>query len=173
MLTASPQIATRAGLAALIPSGGIAVELGVAAADFSVALLEANPSFARLYSVDRWADHHDAAEAEVAARRLAPFGRRSSILHSSFADAALRFAPGYFDFIYIDGYAHTGQEAGATLRDWWPLLRPGGIFAGHDYDPAWPLTVAAVDAHVATHGLALNLTTEVENPSWWLIKPAA
>ena len=36
------------------------------------------------------------------------------------------------DFVYIDG-RHDYESVLADLESWWPKLRPGGIFAGHDY----------------------------------------
>jgi hypothetical protein len=79
--------------------------------------------------------------------------------------------------IYIDGYAHTGQEGGQTLRDWWPKLAPGGVFAGHDYDlAAYPQTVCAVNDFILEmdrRGIRLHLQVidEKPHPSWWIVKP--
>ncbi len=91
----------------------------------------------------------------------------------SFAEALPHFADGSLDFIYIDGYAHTGQESGGTLRDWWPKLRAGGVFAGHDYCARYQPTCDAVDAFVAANGLTLHVTETGGDsfPSWWVIKP--
>lgn len=149
---------------------GVGVELGVAAADYSAALLQ-HGRLDRLYSVDRWTDHHDEAEMMRAREALAPFGDRSIILRATFADAVGRFADESLDFIYIDGYAHTGQEGGRTLADWWPKLKPGGIFAGHDYCRQYQPTMDAVDAFAAAHGLTVNVTDEPDLPSWWIVKP--
>tara|TARA_Y100000389_G_C17052243_1_gene313332 strand:+ start:118 stop:318 length:201 start_codon:yes stop_codon:yes gene_type:complete len=44
------------------------------------------------------------------------------------------FPDDFFDFIYVDGYAHTGEENGKTFFDWWPKLKQNGIFSGDDYD---------------------------------------
>ena len=51
------------------------------------------------------------------------------------------FPDEYFDFIYIDGYAHTGQENGRTLAEWWPKVKPGGFLVGDDYSEHWQLVV--------------------------------
>ncbi len=165
---------TREDLADMIPDGGVAIELGVAKGDYSVALLERNPGIRILYSIDRWSDHHDDAEYRSAFRRLSAFGERSMVLRLTFEQAVHEFSDGVFDFIYVDGYAHTGQEGGRTLDDWWPKLKVGGIFAGHDYSARWPLTVKAVDAFVRERGLNLNVTDEVERGkiyrSWWVRK---
>lgn len=157
-------IETRSDLARF--ARGIAVELGVARGDYSLELL-ANPAVEVLYSIDRWSDHHNDAEMRVARNRLSRYGSRSVIVRAAFEDAVARFADGFFDFIYIDGYAHTGQDGGRTLRDWWPKLRSGGIFAGHDYCVTFPETVEAVDRFAAEHGVKVALTLD-PLASWWL-----
>jgi hypothetical protein len=152
---------------------GQGVELGVAAGAFSREILR-NTSVSRLFSIDRWADHHDAREYKSAVESLVAYGQgRGMPLRMTFNEALLLFEDGSLDFIYVDGYAHTGQEGGKTLSDWWSKLKVGGIFAGHDYDPAkWPKTVAAVDRFAYEHDLIIRLTGGADQyPSWWGIKP--
>lgn len=149
---------------------GVGVELGVAAGAYSETLLERS-GLSLLYSIDRWADHHDEAEMHAAEQRLSRFGSRSRIIRSTFADALSLFPDGWFDFIYIDGYAHTGQDNGKTLADWWTKLKRGGMFAGHDYCPQYQPTIDAVDRFIAAHGLCLHITDEADYPSWWCVKP--
>jgi hypothetical protein len=49
-------------------------------------------------------------------------------------------------------------------------LKPGGIFAGHDYNPrAWPGVVRGVDEFAAAHGL--EVTTYCDT-SWAVRKKA-
>ncbi|MCC6809954.1 MAG: class I SAM-dependent methyltransferase [Deltaproteobacteria bacterium] len=38
------------------------------------------------------------------------------------------------DFVYIDG-DHSYNGVTADLKAWWPLVKPGGIIAGHDWIP--------------------------------------
>jgi len=164
---------TRADLALFVPPGSIMIELGVAAGEFAGQLMAANPA-ARYLGVDRWSDHHDEAEMWSACERIMQVATedRFQLVKSTFADWLPNVANESADLIYIDGYAHTGQEGGQTLRDWWPKLKPGGVFAGHDYDEeSYPQTVAAVDAFVLEHGLELRLIDEKPHPSWWLVKP--
>lgn len=169
-LSDSPAIATRAHLVDLLPPGAKVIELGVAAGGFAVEMLTRNPSICYT-GIDRWSDHHDEAEMKKARDRLSQFND-ASLIRFSFADIVPHIDPDSADMIYIDGYAHTGQEGGQTLRDWWPKLKPGGIFAGHDYDAReYPKTVAAVDAFVRDYGLEMHLTGETSLPSWYLRKP--
>jgi predicted O-methyltransferase YrrM len=155
---------------------GVGVELGVAGGAYSDTLLRLG-KLRHLYSIDRWSDHHDQAEYERAKELLSQHRRRSVILRTSFSEAVKAFTDGSLDFAYIDGYAHEGQEGGKTLADWWPKLRSGGIFAGHDYSPRYPATVKAVDEFAAAHGLTVNVTDAGtggvfdSEPSWWVVKP--
>lgn len=156
----------------------VGAELGVATGQFSKRLLDTG-RFARLYSIDAWADRrHSTDEMRRAMALLAPYGDQSVVLRQWFHHAVRNFSDGYFDFIYIDGYADTGEEDGATLEDWWPKLKRGGLFAGDDYDPRWPLVVQSVDRFAAHHGRTVMLhcfNTEGENvwgrsPSWYIVK---
>jgi hypothetical protein len=169
------QINTRQDLAKA--AWGTAVELGVAKGEFSEEILR-NPNIERLYSIDRWGNdgQHNDAEYMATVERLEKYEERSIIIRRPFDEAVQMFNP-VFDFIYIDGYAHTGQEGGKTLEQWWPLLKPLGIFAGHDYHSKWPLTVEEVDKFVEKNDLKMYTTNEFPShgpglyPSWYLVKP--
>lgn len=76
------------------------------------------------------------------------------------------------DFIYIDG-DHRKKSVEKDLEAWWPKLRRGGIFAGHDYDKSdkdVKGVVKAVDEHIKRFGLKLYLTGEEHYPSWYVRK---
>jgi predicted O-methyltransferase YrrM len=167
-----PYVATREDLAGFmfVRTG---VELGVAAGHYSAEIAE---HVTMLWSIDRWSDHHGTAEYLRAVKRLDRSNVR--VVRATFEEALALFPDGSLDFVYIDGYAHTGQEGGKTLEQWWPKLRSGGTFAGHDYHPRWQLTVDAVDAFMQARELDFWITQEVPDeelrtgfPSWWCIKP--
>jgi len=123
------------------------VELGVGGGKFSERMLQ-NAPILRLYSIDAWAGdrNHDLVECDTATRRLSKFGARSIVIRATFTEALVLFENESLDFAYIDGYAHTGNQSGDTLRTWWKKVRPGGILAGHDYhQEKWPKNVAVVD----------------------------
>jgi|TARA_R100001530_G_scaffold120868_3_gene88206 predicted O-methyltransferase YrrM len=147
------------------------VELGVARGDFSNVLLDGGADCRRLYSIDRWADHHDMKEYFDAMETLRVFGRQSTVIRATFDEALTLFPDNFFDFIYIDGYAHTGQDGGKTIRDWWRKLALGGLFAGHDYSEKYPKTIEAVDRFVKDYGVTLNITDGSDRfQSWWIRK---
>ena len=81
------------------------------------------------------------------------------------------------DLVYIDA-AHDYLSVYADIEAWWPVVKQGGILAGHDYeqkqdDGFWgPIEVRpAVDAWAKKHGLKVNKTDEHDCPSWWVVKP--
>ena len=63
-------------------------------------------------------------------------GRNAKIVfHRTFStDTSFlaKFSPGSLDFVYLDG-AHDYKNVKQELVDFWPLVRPGGVIAGHDY----------------------------------------
>ena len=69
---------------------------------------------------------------KIARSRLAPFSNRTIWLRDRSEHAAPRFADNSLDFIYLDAnhsYKHVRQD----LILWFPKLKSGGVFAGHDY----------------------------------------
>jgi len=148
----------------------IGAELGVANGWYS-SYLNRHHKFKEFYCIDKWNDHHDDKER---LNVIETFKNQDNvkILHMEFQEAINLFPDEYFDFIYIDGYAHTGQNDGLTLRQWYPKLKSGGIFAGHDYCPKrWPKTVHQVNKLLKEElGYEIELTGEQVDPSWYIIK---
>jgi len=165
----------RLALPGNVGNGAIALELGVASGYFSEAILR-HKNIAKLYSVDSWNDHHDEVEYCQAVARLSVFGVRSVVLRSFFDEMLGMFPDGYFDFIYVDAYAHTGQNGGKYFYDWFPKCKPGGVFGGHDYN--FKETQVAVDNFVSEINCRLHIVKGINtnNPedlhsSWYIIKP--
>jgi SAM-dependent methyltransferase len=157
-------------------TGNVGIELGVAGGSFSARMVKSG-RFRQFWGVDSYADAHNVKEYKQA---LLTIGMWSDyrLLRMTFAEALDLFPDGSFDFIYVDGYAHTGEEGGKTLVDWYSKLKPGGIFAGDDYAPdTWPLTVWAVNEVAAQLGVTVNVTELVraeafnKHPSWYFQRP--
>lgn len=148
----------------------IGAELGVAAGAYSRKLNEAY-NFEKFFCIDKWNDHHNLSEKKKVENA---FKDKSNviIMHCTFSEALINFEDNFFDFIYIDGYAHTGQDDGKTLKQWFPKLRKGGVFAGHDYDEKrWPKTFKNVNDFLKNElGYEINFTKEKIDPSWYIIK---
>jgi predicted O-methyltransferase YrrM len=162
----------------LVRKGGVGIELGVAEGVLSERFLKRNV-LSHLYSIDMYAGDrgHDNEQYKRTLRRLAHYRNRNTLIKLRFDEALVLFEDATFDFIYIDGYAHTGEESGQTLLDWYSKLKPGGILAGDDYCAEWPLVVAEVDRFTAAKGLPLHVidcredAAYCRHPTWFTRKP--
>lgn len=168
----------RDDVARIFAEGGSGAELGVAQGDFSERLLR-YPHIGYLYSIDMWEGDrgHDVAQYRDTIARLHPYRDRNAVWRMRFEDALPLFPDESLDFLYIDGYAHDGELNGRTFREWFPKLKRGGVIAGDDYAPEWPLVVAAVDRFCAENGLERHVIDCHEDawnslyPTWFAIKP--
>jgi hypothetical protein len=174
-----PLVANRLELPVLLNRRGLvghAVELGVKGGEFSAAILERWDG-RLLISVDPWAeapagDYVDLANVSQAAHeanfasarsRLAPFGPRSSLWRMTGDEAAERIKARSLDFVYIDA-RHDRESVACDLSTWAPLVKTGGILAGHDYlDGSFPPhgefgVRSAVDGFFARRGLRVHAT---------------
>lgn len=165
-------------VARLFRKNGVGVELGVAAGDFSERILKYD-HIGYLFSIDMWAGDrgHGIEQYREAIFRLDPYRERNTVLRMRFDEALPLFDNESLDFIYVDGYAHDGEMNGQTFREWFPKLRHGGIIAGDDYSPEWPLVVAAVNAFAAENNLEVHVIECHEEawnskyPTWFALKP--
>jgi hypothetical protein len=150
----------------------IGVELGVSEGRYSKHLLK-NHNFDAFYSIDSWNSRSHGIEEYIAAYTSLKKYDNTHIYRATFEEILPIFPDEYFDFIYIDGYAHLGNES--TIEQWYTKLKPGGIYSGHDYDKKYSLTKKNIDKLCCTYNLKLN-TTEVRPKvvdryaSWWVIK---
>jgi predicted O-methyltransferase YrrM len=125
---------------------GRAAEIGTHRGDFASILLRAWPG-EELLCVDHWSipegyerqaaclpeagvtREDDFAAAKAALARYSP---RAHFMRMTSLEAAALVEDGSLDFVYIDGN-HERPAIDEDLAHWWPKLKPGGIFAGHDY----------------------------------------
>ena len=158
----------------LIGHNNIGIELGVAQGIFSKRMVESG-KFLHFFGVDMYSDTHDVGEYKDTLKTIGLL-KNYKLIRMTFDEALDLFEDNFFDFIYIDGFAHTGEEGGETLAKWYKKLKVGGIFAGDDYHSDWPLVIWAVNDFVNQTNSSLMLTDKVENlpfceyPSWFIKK---
>jgi hypothetical protein len=122
-----------------MPQGhSVGAEFGVAKGYFSESLLRSG-RFRLLYSIDRWGDHHNDEEFASVRERLTQFGESSQIVRKNFPDAIADIPDNSLDFLYVDGYAHTGHDAD-IVRLCLSKLKNNALVAAHDCDSfSWPV----------------------------------
>jgi len=158
----------------LTGTDNVGIELGVAGGDFSKRMVDSG-KFKIFYGVDLYGDHHNTDEYKHALKFVG-IERNYRLLRMSFDEALTLFDDDYFNFIYFDGYAHTGEEGGKTFVDWYRKVKIGGVIAGDDYHDDWPLVKWAVNSFVKALDLELAITGQTETtnlsryPSWFFTK---
>lgn len=153
----------------------VGIELGVADGSYSKRLLDTG-LFTELYGVDLYGDRHDTKQYIEALQRVG-MGRPYWLLRMSFEEALDAFPDAFFDFVYIDGYAHTGENQGRTLFDYYPKVKKGGMLAGHDYHKKWPLVQVSVNTlaemtnqPIMRTSLSKKRDPQDKFPSWALLR---
>jgi len=133
------------GLAALFNQHlgtGVGAEIGCAYGGHAEIILRAWKG-TRLWMVDPWVDqpkeiYREATEdhfydewfAQVHGMMLKDC--RISIIRDFSVNAAPLLADGSLDWVYIDGN-HSDEATTEDLNAWYPKVRWGGIFCGHDF----------------------------------------
>lgn len=122
---------------------GAGAEVGSEAGAFAATVLATWRGRA-LALVDPWAAQDRAVYADstndparlagafTAVVRLARADDRVRLCRGYSPAAAAGFEDGSLDFVYVDGN-HAYLAVAADLAAWYPKLKPGGLFAGHDY----------------------------------------
>ena len=150
----------------------IGVELGVARGDFSKQLINSN-KFKFLFGVDSYSlKQHNKNEYKYALKSTGIFSNYK-LLNMTFDDALSLFPDNSIDFIYFDGFAHTGQDYGKTLIKWSKKIKHNGILSGDDYDDKWELNQQIINQFALDNNFNISLTDVNKKKhiySSWIIK---
>ena len=172
-------IRSRRGLGSLLNSLNLrctGVEIGVQEGFFSRHILETS-ELQKLYSVDIWNNNDIYIKAQQTLRK---FEKRSVLVKKYSIEASRDFPDEFFDFIYIDA-EHRYEYVSSDIESWWPKLKSGGLFSGHDYEnhndnksETWVNgvfgVVRAVNEFCAKKNIRLYLTTDDNYNSWYFLK---
>jgi hypothetical protein len=137
----------------------IGIEIGTKCADLTVAILSALPN-CFIYTIDPWEhregdqvppgdepyeagqpqSYHDINKSHALNRLSMPeYKYRVIIIPHRSADVAERFDKESIDFVWVDG-DHSKSGITKDIELYYPLIKPGGIFGGHDFLQCHPLT---------------------------------
>lgn len=174
-------VANRISWAQSLKPGLVIAEIGVAGGGFSRLLALTNPK--ELLLVDIWelivGEYGNNLSAERQIERynkvLSLFRPRRfpfvKIIKSDSTLAAANFPEHYFDVLYLDAN-HRRVWCEKDLEAWYPKLKVGGTFAGHDYFDRPPTfeVKSTVDEFIKKHNLLLDWVSEEDTPSFGFIK---
>lgn len=117
-----------------------AVEIGVAAGDYSKALCEANPDM-EVFGIDPYVPYRGYRDyarqstfekLQTNAESLLKDCPNYHFVKKFSMDALVDFDDDSLDFVYLDGN-HQEPYISQDIEGWYKKLKPAGILAGHDY----------------------------------------
>lgn len=126
----------------------IGLELGILRAESFCTLLQNCPNIKKLYGVDSWKPYHDILlkpySVSEKQQEMIKFIAYHNIKFSGYQDKAVilekdsnqaleDIPDAYLDFIFLDAYMNYDQVMN-DLEGWYPKVKTGGLFAGHDYN---------------------------------------
>lgn len=167
---------------------GRGAEVGVAEGFFAKEILDNWKGCKHLSLIDVWDIQDPAVCSDLAElgteghqrnyrdclQRLQPHLGRYTAIRNLSTEAAKFLPDASLVFVYLDA-DHSERAVWEDLKAYWPKLKPGGIFSGHDYvdPPTASIGVKkAVDEFSVLHGRQLYLldTPPGGNRSWMFMK---
>ena len=124
----------------------VGVEIGTCRAESTAFLLDKCPNIIKLYTIDPYKAYDDwngeitqkviDKFMMIAQENLKQYGKRVQMIRETSSDAADKIKTitkkAEFDFIFVDG-DHSYEATYADCEKYYPLLKKGGLFCGHDY----------------------------------------
>lgn len=149
--------------------------LGKSSSYMAVEIANSNKSI-NFYCVDTWKGSSEHSDNEMIIKdelynnflqNIEPVKEYIKPIRLSSKEASKTFEDETLDFIFIDA-GHSYEDVYEDLRYWFPKLKKGGFFAGHDYSHAWPGVVKAVQEWAIENKFIISL---VEQSCWLMKKP--
>lgn len=152
---------------------GDVAEIGVDMGHYAFAILKMWKGH-KYYAVDFWdkqdpsvyneSGNFDFPKSYQMVRDLAKHDHRLVMMKMMSVEAAKLIPDRSLDWVWIDAN-HQHDPVLLDMDTWFPKVRPGGVFSGHDY---WqPQLKSAVDSWMEQHGIKFA----VVDSSWWSVKP--
>lgn len=159
-------------------------EIGTERGLFAAEICRAMPGV-ELYCVDPW-EAYDRYKDHVSQEKLDGFYQEARqrltpydvhFIRQPSLKAVRGFEPASLDFVFIDGNHHFDYVVQDIIA-WAPIVRPGGIVAGHDYKPEGqektPIpfgVIEAVTGYTAAHKIHPYFIVKGDKcPSFFWIK---
>lgn len=126
----------------------VGLELGILRAESFCTLLQNCPKIKTLYGVDSWKPYTDILLQPYSVSdkqqemikfiayhniKYSGYQHKAIILEKDSNQALSDIPDNHLDFIFLDAYMNYEQVKN-DLTVWYPKVKPGGLFTGHDYN---------------------------------------
>jgi predicted O-methyltransferase YrrM len=153
----------------------VGVEIGVCLGVTTEALLKQISNIKKIYAVDNYPafidwnggdinEERQALMKQYAKDLLTPFGDKVEFCYESSTEFAKTLKKESLDFVFIDG-DHSEEASYADFWNFYPLVKTGGIFAGHDI--VLPDVEKSLKNFLADK---FDKVIRVSNNAWYMIK---
>jgi predicted O-methyltransferase YrrM len=148
---------------------------GRSASFMAVEIHNSNKSI-EFYCVDTWLGSDEHKNDEIIKsnslyseflKNIEPVKHIIKPIRKSSLETVNDFKDETFDFIFIDA-AHDYDNVSKDLEAWYPKLKIGGFFAGHDYGNGWHEVERAVNEWVSKNNFILEI--KGAESTWGLTK---
>mgnify|MGYP003704090151 CR=1 FL=1 len=102
---------------------------------------------------------------DIAIDNLKPYMDRFEFMKMSSENAIKSFAPGSVDYVFVDG-DHSYDATIADCELYYPFLKKGGIFCGHDYQ-ALESVKKAVDDFRTKNKITAPINLTLNSAFFW------
>ena len=171
----------------LLPNNAVGAEIGVYKAHTFCTLLQSCPKISTLYGIDSYKPYADflkepydnipayiVDEKEINFVRMlafhnieySGFKEKAVMMEEDTQTAVLSFEDNSLDFVFLDTYM-TLEQAVLDLETWYPKVKPGGIFSGHDWNSPSSIQIAVNDFREKNK---INSTMSTFDNTWMWIK---
>jgi predicted O-methyltransferase YrrM len=149
------------------------LEIGCAEGTTTKLLLKELPNLT-LWSIDPYEDYTDwngniLDKMDVkfinTMNRMKPYEDRFRLLKKYSDDCVGDFENEFLDFIFIDGL-HTYEQVKKDCENFYPKVKSGGLFSGHDYNNVKEVQTA-VKEFAIKQGLKTINSTDYDVWYWW------
>jgi len=149
------------------------IEIGTSQGGHALQILQ-NLNIEKIYLIDPWIEYNDYLKSEpdstqkrlnknleICKKRLAKYKDRVFFI-KDFSDKAVKSVP-KSDYIYVDGN-HEHEYVKKDLKNYWPKVKKGGIFAGND------IQTLGVSGALIEFCYKNKLVPYIKHVDWWVVK---
>jgi len=159
----------------------VGAEIGVWKGSTTRKILDGLPGIKKFYAIDPWLLYegyqnypgHNRGErvekldkiASIFMKSINKYNKKVIVIRKTSEQASFEIPDNYLDFVFIDGN-HDYEYIKQDIELWFPKVKTGGLFSGHDYNRS---DGQSMGVKKAVDEVFDNINID-DNYVWWLTK---